>query len=454
MLMRYPPVAKILYAFTISLFGINEFPVRVPQLLFTVFSSILLFKISEENLDSKRAGIISACFYAFCPLIFHFSAFAELGCGTVFFSILIIYLYLNYVRTNNTGFLLLSFYFISMGFLYKRVIVLMLVVLAISIFYLKKNKVKFSYFLKLSYFSLVPVIPYLIIGKVYPNNPFKLVLSNWVKPYVPFGYLVLLTQELSYILSILAAISIAYLFIKKVFIKPAIFVFLVCFIIYYSFYTSIKDIGTSLYPYGVDRYSMILFPFISISIGVFVNRIAGLFKWQHSFKFIASVLIVCLISISTFWQAPPLLNYLVMTKAIKSLYFPSDKAMKWVRENLKDDEKILTLSVTPALFYRDKYGIDRDKIVYYGANLDFPEIATPEALKAFCRNNNISYIMFPSGSIMKKGILKYLNFNHDKELIEVAKFPLYKNYIYIYKIEEKHHNASGRKFRINDSMEG
>lgn len=435
-LMRYPPIEKILYGLSVSLFGINEFSVRIPQLLFATFGSILLFKICEENLNSKEIGLISACFYAFSPIVFHYSALAELICGTVFFSILIIYLYLKYVKTNNNGYLILSFYFISLGFLYKRVIVLMLAVLIISIFSLREKKVSLPFILKLSYFCLVPIIPYIVIGKIYPNNPFGINLLNWFEPQAVFGYFVLLLRQLSYPLSLLVVISTTYILFTKDIFKPSVFVFFVLFILYYVFYTSGSWHGSGGYIYGVNRYSMIFYPFISISIGLFLDRIIRSIKWRYSFELIFFVLIIFLFSISTIWQVPPLNARFVTYKNIESRYFPCDKAMLWVKDNVNDGEKILIIRVTPAAFYRDKYGIDRNKIIGLGENLKV--IATPKKLKLFCDDNDISYILFSYGPAdsknMKKNIIKELKHNNKKEFRMLEKFQSGINSIFIYKI--------------------
>ena len=101
---RYPPICKILYAFSISLFGINEFAVRIPQLLFAVFTSILIFRICEFSLNSKETGLISACCYAFSPMVFYYSSLGEIICGAVFFVVIVIYFYLSIYRqtVSNT----------------------------------------------------------------------------------------------------------------------------------------------------------------------------------------------------------------------------------------------------------------------------------------------------------------------------------------------------------------
>ena len=443
MLMRYPPIGKLLYASSISLFGINEFSVRIPQLLFGILSSIMIFNICRSSLGSKRAGLTSACCYAFSPIVFYYSALGELICGTVFFSILIIYVYLKYVKTNNNWFLIISFYLISIGFLYKRVIVLMLAVLVVSIFLLKENRVRLPFLFKLCYFSLVPIVPYLVIGKVYPNNPFGLDLANWFELGPALGYIAVLRKQLSYPLFALASVSMLFLLFRKMILKPAVFVFFTCFLLYYALYTS-SSLNTTLYPYlysihksgdfliGTERYSMIFFPFISISIGIFIDKITKSLKWQHTFKMIFSALTLYLILICTVWQVPPLNAQFITYKNIGSNYYPSDDAMKWVKDNLSDEDKILILRVAPATFYREKYGIRRENTTDFWYDLD--KVSTAEKLKKYYTENKITYIMFSYGLSEEAEILKYLKGYRGDEFSEVARFNIDRNYVFIYKI--------------------
>lgn len=441
MLMRYPPLGKILYAFSISLFGINEFAVRIPQLLFAVFTSVLIFRICEYSLNSKETGLISACCYAFSPMVFYYSSLGEIICGAVFFIVIVIYFYLRHIQTNHNGYLLISFYLISLGFLYYQVIVLMPAVIIAGVLFLKENRIKLPLLVKLCYFSLVPIIPYLVIGKIYPNNPFGLDLSNWLKPGPAFGYAAVLPKQLSYPLTALVLVSMFFIISKKEFLKPAVFVFFISFILYYIFYTS-TSINAQLYPLlytshesggvlvGNERYPMFFYPFFSIITGLFVTGIAKSIKWKHSFNLFFAVLFTYLILICTIWHVPPLNAQFVTYKNLESRYFPVDNAMQWVNNNVMGGERILILRVASATFYRDKYVIERDKIVDFWYDLE--EVSTPHKLKLFCMENKISYIMFSYGIAEDMEIMEYLKGNRGNEFTEAAKFNLGGNYIYIY----------------------
>lgn len=444
MLMRYPPIGKILYALSLSLLGINEYAIRIPQMLFAVFTAFIIYRICSDSLDSRETGLLAACCYVFSPMVFYYSSLGELISGTVFFSVVVIYFYLKYVKTDITEYLLMSFYMVSFGFLYKRVIVVMLGALITGLLLLKVNRRRLPLIIKLSYFSLVPILPYLVLGKMYPNNPFGLNFSNWLSPGPAFGYLAVLAKQLSYPLYALAILSTISIFFRKDIFKPAVFISFISFLLYYLLYTS-SSLNTELYPLlyakheagafivGTERYSMVFFPFISIITGVFLYRISAMIRWKHSFKLIFSLLTLYLVLLCTVWQVPPLNAQFVKYKNIKSHYFPVNEAMEWVRDNIRDGETMLILRVAPATFYRDRYRIDREKIVdiWY----DLKKVSTPGKLKSLMAKRNISYIMFSYNNSEREKILMYLKNYRGAEYSRFAEFSSGGNYIYIYRTE-------------------
>jgi hypothetical protein len=197
------------------------------------------------------------------------------------------------------------------------------------------------------------------------------------------------------------------------------------FVAFYLFYTADY---TAIYKQ--HRFSVAFYPAITVFLSQLIYTIIKKIKWKHSFKTAYFVLSVYLIVLSI---NPYLGTHVFADKALK---FPSDKAMTWVKDNVKDGEKIMTLRIMPAQFYRDKYGINRNKIIDFWYELD--GISTPDELKEFYITNKISYIMFPYSPKYplegEREILKYLKENPSNEFVEIAKFTIDENYIYIYKL--------------------
>jgi hypothetical protein len=109
--------------------------------------------------------------------------------------------------------------------------------------------------------------------------------------------------------------------------------------------------------------------------------------------------------------------------------------MQWVKENVKDREKILTLRIMPTLFYRDKYKIEKNKIVHYWYELE--DVSTPEKLRKFVNKNGITYIMFPYSPEYPYSqhvpILQYLKENNENEFLLTSKFQRDKYSLHIYR---------------------
>jgi hypothetical protein len=298
----------------------------------------------------------------------------------------------------------------------------------ICILYLIFNKIKnkdlhLKIYLKLLLLSLIPIIPWLIIGKFFTWRKYEIIWSHFISFDKLISYFSIIPSEMSWIIFFFFLFSIVFVLATK---KDALSLFFgFVFLAYYLFYTA--DITEK-----IDRFSMAFYPTIAVFLAQFISTIAHKIKWKYSFTLIFSILTIYLILICTIWQLPPLHAKYVTYKDIESRYFPSDKAMKWVKNNVRDGEKILILRVAPAIFYRDKYGINRNKIIYFG--YDLRKVSTPHKLKTFCNKNKISYIMFSYSIDEKLELMKYLKANRNSEFIEVAKFSLDKNYIFIYKI--------------------
>jgi hypothetical protein len=180
------------------------------------------------------------------------------------------------------------------------------------------------------------------------------------------------------------------------------------------------------------RFSLAFYPTITVFLSLFISRLIQYIKWKHAFKLCTLVLTIYLIIISL--VSPSNSRFLVIENK-KLQYYPSEKAMKWVKENVKDGEKVLAVRILSSAFYRYKYAIDRDKII----NLphDLIEFHTPEKLKKFYREHHISYLIFPySTAYFKLDIMEYLKNNTKKEFAEVVKFNLDDKFVFIYKLNK------------------
>ncbi len=425
LLVRYPPLAKIMYVISYLYTGINLVLPRTLQIIFYLAGAIYLYR-SINLFRKKETALIGASIYLFSPLVFYFANFAELASGVVFFIIIISFYFLRYLRDRDDRDILLTSFLIGIGFFYKRDILLMLFIcltyLIIKWLYHRDFHLKLIF--NLSLLSIIPVIPWLIIGKFFSERNYQIILSHLVSPEILFSYFLMIPTQLSWVMFFIFLASIVYFLLSKR--EPLKLHFALVFIFYYLFY--VADVMERIH-----RFSLALYPAIAVFIALFISEIAERIKLKWPVFFIITAY---LIAISTVWQAPPVEDDFVTYRNIKSRYFPVDKAMRWVKDNVKDGEKILILRVAPSVFYRDKYNIDRAKIIDFW--YDLREFNTPQKLRTFCEDNNITYIMFSYGPAYpidnRTKILEYLKENPYMEFAEIAVFSMDKNYIFVYKV--------------------
>ena len=429
-MIRYPPLQNLLYLLSYVTFGINHVGARLWQLVFYILSAVYLYRTINLFSD-KETALLGASIFLFSPIIFSHAHFAEIASGLIFFIIIISYYFLRFLIYHDNRGLLLASFFIGTGFLYKRDIFLMYFICAAYLAFQKYKNREFQLVMPLKILSLplLAIIPWMVIGKLF----------NWRNAWVsiiPFAsldkvsaYLLSIPAQLSWFLFILFLISIIYvLYVKR---DHLIFYWGFLFVSFYCFYTS------QHVPEISHRFSMAFYPTIAVFLAIFLTGIVRKLKWKHSFKLVYVVLTIYLISLC---MAPFFNAQLVAYKNIKEQYFPNKEAMTWVKDNIKKEEKLLSLRFKPDLFYGDKYGINKDDIISFWYSLQ--EVSTPQKLRTFCNANEISYILIPDGphfiqgpGTYNKEILHYMRDNK-REFVEAAKFNLEDNYIYIFKVKE------------------
>lgn len=423
---RYPPVSKILYFLTYSAFGINRIAPRVIQLIFYLLCTIYIYRTINLFYE-KDTALLGAVLYLFLPITFAYAHLAELANGTVFFIVACSFYFLRFVKDENNRDLLIATFLIGTGCLYKKLNLLMFI---ICITFLIAHKIKKRDFhslihLKILMISLVPIVPWMLLTRNYSWRNYAVQLSNLTSlDGKIITYLPMISSNISGIISIFCVLSVFYVCLFKRNTLTSYFGFL--FIVYYFFIVS--DIG-----YLSPRFSMAFYPTIIVFLSLFISRMILLVKWRHAYKLCFIAIAAYLIVISS---VEPLNNRFLNIMNKKLQYYPSEEAMQWVRDNVDEGEKILTVRIMSYNFYRVKYGIDKNKIISFWYELR--DISTPEKLKELYKKNKASYIMFPYGTDYPdvSDILPYLKNNKDKDYIEVAKFNLDDNFIYIYKLKK------------------
>lgn len=425
---RYTPLSRLLYFVSYLSFGINPIGPRIIELAFYLLTAVYIYRIINLFSD-KNTALLGGSIYLFLPVTFIYAGLAELACGTVFFIVLISFHYLRFIQNRDNRDIILTSFFIGAGFLYKQPVFLMFFICTAYLIYcrIKGRDFNFLQYLKIMLMSLVPVIPWMIIQKLFSWRNYRIILSNLIPPHgMGYSHFMYLPIETTWIIFILFILSI--FFVLRSNRNNLLLFFLLQFIAYYLF-LALDQLSVS------PRMLMVFCPSIVIFAALFVSFIINKARWKFSFTFVFIILIALLILHNTV----PSLNasFLGQPEFVKMQDYPSERAMKWVKNNVRNGEKIVTIRIMTALFYRDKYEIDKNKIINLWYD-EIDEVSTPEKLKKFCIANNVIYIMFPYGAVYNEyfPILKYLRENNKNEFIKVTEYNIGGNFIYIYRFHE------------------
>jgi hypothetical protein len=426
---RYPPVSKFLYFMTYSAFGIDRVFPRIVQLIFYLLCAVYLYR-TINLFHEKETALLGASIYLFLPVSFAYAHLGELIHGTVFFVIAASFYFIRFLKDSDNRDLVITAYLIGIGFLYKKPALLVVIVcfIFLVVHKIKTRELNSSIYLKVLTLSLVPVIPWSIISKYFSWRNYSFYLSNFISPEGKlFQYILLVQSNISEILFILFVLSALYICFFR---RNTLTVFFgSVFIVYYFFMVS--DMA-ALSP----RFSITFYPTIAVFLSVSCAHIFEKIKWRHALRLCSVVLISYLIVICS---VPSLNKKYLHIMDRKLIYYPSEKAMKWVKENVKDGEKILIMRILSSGFYSTKYDIDRDRIMELRYSIE--EVDTPEKLIEYYKKHGLAYIMFPSRPELLETapefwMLDYLKDNPDNEFAEVMKFSLDDHIVYIYKMRE------------------
>jgi hypothetical protein len=434
-MVRYPPVSRFIYLASYLLMGITSVGPRILQMMLYVSAAIYLYRIIML-FGSREAAVIGASLYLFLPIPFFYAHTAELGSGTVFFITACSYYLLRHIESGDNRDLLISSFLISLGSLYHNLVFLMFFISTAYLVIIKmlpkgRNVISVNTF-KVMLISLVPVIPWMIIRRFFTWRNYDIIWPHLWLPERYWEFLSLINTNLSLVLFSLFLISAAAAMRDS---NREIWIYFGLLFVGYFLFLVADWVPQSA------RLSMVFYPPIAVFLSVFFSKAVQNIKWRNASKLIYGAFIIYLMAIS---MLPPLNESFYLEEKSKVERYPSEQAVRWIDETLKDGERILTLRMLPIEFYRVKFGIDKEKIVDLVYGLD--DISTPDALKAFCARNKISYIMFPYSTkppkfiikrVIVEEILTYLKENKHNDIIPAASFSIGENFIYVYKLNNE-----------------
>lgn len=286
--------------------------------------------------------------------------------------------------------------------------------------------------IKVLLLSLFPIIPWIILGKLFIGRNYEVEWTNFI--YKLDTYFFKLSSNMPWIIFFLFLFSIIFILFKKRSTLPLFFGFL--FIAYYFFYTGDSNEDK------VPRFTIVLYPTIAVYSAILISSIIHKIKQEHLYKPTLFLITAYMIFACLGWQVSfdnsKLQFYRVYTYFNiyeNPRYFPLDNAMSWIKNNVKEKEKLIILAMPGAEFYRHMYRMTDKNIIIFGYDLDL--VSTHQKLKTYCKLNKIDYIMFMySPDIRFTHPYKYLKVNEDNDFEEIAKFTRSNKNIIISKLKQ------------------
>jgi hypothetical protein len=430
-----PPLGTMLSLIVYLLFGAaNKLiaPVIV-QFSFYLLSGVFLY-MTISLFCEKETALLGSAIYLLSPIIFTYATLGHLQSGVVFFIIIVSYLFLKFMRDGDTKDLILTAYFISIGSLYKREIILMLV---ICIAYMMVNKIKQKNlnYLKVLSLPLLSFLPWYFIGT---RGADKMVLDHVSSFNKVSSALLMIPSQLSVPIFLLFLLSVVFILLIR---RETLFLFFFfVFISYYFLYSALEQ-------QTVHRYSMAFYPTIAVFIAQSIRSMSNVIKWKHFFKSASLFLIIYL---AVLCIIPRSSTQLITFKYsdFENQSFPFDESLEWILNNVAHNENVIALMIPGDLELR---GMRQNKvpIVRLGTLLSLwttdEEQLLRKVLKDLCKKLNASYIMFPVTDAeithpfskeKAKKIMRFLEEDKYNDFILTAKFNADDNYIYIYKVKQ------------------
>lgn len=159
------PIYIYIVSLSIKIFGLNEFAIRLPVVIFSLITVIVIFLLARKITNNSYVGLLSSFLATISPWLFIFSRTGyEAIIGLCFF-LLGVFLYLCYKR--GSYFLIISsIFFIFSAYSYNAFRILYILILPVLIFYtiyfyrnhFTKVLPGIVIALSLTFFSLLPII--------------------------------------------------------------------------------------------------------------------------------------------------------------------------------------------------------------------------------------------------------------------------------------------------------
>jgi len=338
-----------------------------------------MFKLVRLYRDRWTAAL-AGVFLIFIPTYFFYSGLAYPEAGGMLFILMASFYFLRHARTLRYEDLIFCVFFLSLGVLYKRVVLVMWAVLGIYWLVCRvrgKKWLNWSTYPKFVWIGLVPIIPQWIMVRSFTDVHYSFDLSNWTTLKTATQNLSILPGQTTLPLFFLFAGGLIWALLKR---RDNLTLYaLILFAIYYLFWTSYFCVGD-------PRYMMSVFPAVVILAASFCGELRKNAKAKRVVSILAIFLVGFLI-----YKIP--VNPVGKSFKYGSVfYFSYDEVYSYLRDNLRSKEKVGLISpITTAVgFYRYKFGLEH-KLDFVSLSED--ALSNPEAARRYFEKENIRYLL-------------------------------------------------------------
>jgi len=378
-LIGFPPLERVALIVPYSLFGVHEYVARLPSLIFSLLTAVFMFKLVRLYRDRWTATLAGVLFI-FIPVYFYLGSLAYPEAGGMLCILVASFYFLRHARTLSYDDLLFSVFFLSLGVLYKRVVLVMWGVFGVYWLVSRMRRerwLNWSTYPKFVWIGLVPIIPYLITVGLFSEVRYVFDLSNWTALKTATQNLSILPGQVTLPLFFLFAGGLIWALLKK---RDNLTLYsLILFATYYVFWTSYFWIGES-------RFMMSVFPSVVIVAASFLGELRNSVRWKKAISILAVFLVGFMI-----YKIP--VNPVSRSFEYGSVfYFSYDEIYNYLKDNLESREKVgFTSPITTAAgFYRYKFGLEHKLDFVY---LSEDALSNSEATRRYFEKENIRYLL-------------------------------------------------------------
>jgi len=274
-LFKFPPLERIALIVPYSLFGVHEYVPRLPSLIFSLLTAIFMFKLVGLYRD-RWTATLAGVLLIFIPTYFFYSSLNYPEAGGMLFALLASFYFLRHTKTLSYEDLILCVFFVSLGALYKRVLLVMWVVFGIHWLLSKmrgKRWLSWSTYPKFVWIGMVPIIPQWVMVGLFSNVHYSFDLSNWTALRTATQNLAILPGQISIPLFFLFAGGLIWSLLKR---RDSLVLYsLILFLTYYAFWTSYFYIGD-------PRYMMSVLPSVVILAASLLGGLRKAVPWKKA----------------------------------------------------------------------------------------------------------------------------------------------------------------------------